>query len=36
MSSKNPVDRRAAELDNIAAVLPIDRRDELAELAPEH
>lgn len=32
MSSKNPVDRRAAELDNIAAVLPIDRRDELAEL----
>lgn len=32
MSSKNPVDRRAAELDTIAAVLPIDRRDELAEL----
>jgi integrase len=30
--SKNPVDRRAAELDTIAAVLPIDRRDELAEL----
>ncbi|MGF9566965.1 tyrosine-type recombinase/integrase [Neorhizobium sp. BT27B] len=26
------VDRRAAELDTIAAVLPIDRRDELAEL----
>ncbi|OQP84532.1 integrase [Rhizobium rhizosphaerae] len=30
--SKNPVDSRAAELDTIAAVLPIDRRDELAEL----
>ena len=30
--SKNPVDRRADELDTIAAVLPIDRRDELAEL----
>lgn len=26
------VDRRAAELDPIAAVLPINRRDELAEL----
>lgn len=32
MPQKNPVDRRAAELDTIAAVLPIDRRDELAEL----
>lgn len=31
-SSKTPVDRRADELDTIAAVLPIDRRDELAEL----
>jgi integrase len=30
--SKNPVDRRADELDTIAAVLPIERRDELAEL----
>jgi len=30
--SKNPVERRADELDTIAAVLPIDRRDELAEL----
>jgi len=26
------VDRRAQELDTIAAVLPIDRRDDLAEL----
>jgi len=26
------IDRRAKELDTIAAVLPIDRRDELAEL----
>mgnify|MGYP000754144473 FL=1 len=32
MSSTNTVDRRATELDTIAAVLPIDRRDELAEL----
>lgn len=30
--SKTPVERRADELDTIAAVLPIDRRDELAEL----
>ena len=30
--SLSSVDRRAAELDTIAAVLPIDRRDELAEL----
>ena len=29
---KGPVDRRAHQLDTIAAVLPIDRRDELAEL----
>jgi hypothetical protein len=28
----NPVARRAEELDTIAAVLPIERRDELAEL----
>jgi hypothetical protein len=27
-----PADRRAQELDTIAAVLPIERRDELAEL----
>lgn len=31
-SPKNPVERRADELDTIAAVLPIERRDELAEL----
>lgn len=30
--SKTPVDHRAEELDTIASVLPIDRRDELAEL----
>jgi len=30
--SRTSVDRRAEELDTIAAVLPIDRRDELAEL----
>ncbi len=29
---QNPVDRRALTLDTIAAVLPIDRRDKLAEL----
>ncbi|MBZ5763188.1 hypothetical protein LAV84_26445 [Rhizobium sp. VS19-DR104.2] len=27
-----PVERRAEELDTIAAVLPLERRDELAEL----
>lgn len=31
-ASPSSVDRRAAELDTMAAVLPIDRRDELAEL----
>lgn len=31
-SQKSPVDRRADELDTIAAVLPLERRDELAEL----
>jgi integrase len=31
-SSLSGVDHRAAELDTIAAVLPIERRDELAEL----
>jgi len=30
--STNPVDRRARELDTIASVLPLERRDELAEL----
>ncbi|MFS8116768.1 integrase, partial [Rhizobium jaguaris] len=30
--SKTAVERRAHELDTIASVLPIDRRDELAEL----
>ncbi len=29
---KSPIERRAVELDTIASVLPIDRRDELAEL----
>ena len=29
---KSPVDIRAEELDTIAAVLPLERRDELAEL----
>ena len=28
----NAIDRRAHELDTIAAVLPLERRDELAEL----
>lgn len=31
-NSKTAIDRRADELDAIASVLPIDRRDELAEL----
>ncbi|MBX5205982.1 site-specific integrase [Rhizobium sp. NZLR1] len=31
-SSKNPVDLRVDALDTIAAVLPLERRDELAEL----
>lgn len=30
--SQSPVDRRAEELDTIASVLPLERRDELAEL----
>lgn len=36
--SANPsvVERRAVELDTIASVLPIDRRDELAELLTDH
>jgi hypothetical protein len=33
---KNPIDLRAAKLDTIAAVLPIERRDELAELLSDH
>ena len=32
VESQPPLHRRAAELDTIAAVLPIERRDELAEL----
>ncbi len=32
ISDISPVARRAMELDTIASVLPIDRRDELAEL----
>jgi integrase len=31
-AGSDPVDRRARELDTIAAVLPMERRDELAEL----
>jgi integrase len=31
-TSKSPVERRSEELDTIAAVLPLERRDELAEL----
>lgn len=31
-TGRNPVDIRVAELDTIAAVLPMERRDELAEL----
>lgn len=31
-AGSDPIDRRAKELDTIAAVLPIERRDELAEL----
>ncbi|TCU08674.1 site-specific integrase [Rhizobium sullae] len=31
-AKKSAVDRRAEELDTIAAVLPVERRDELAEL----
>ncbi len=38
-TQKSPVDRRAAELDTIAAVQPMERRDDLAGLltdeAPE-
>jgi integrase len=33
---KGVVQRRAEELDTIAAVLPIERRDELAELLTDH
>ena len=29
---RDPIDRRAQELDRIAAVLPMERRDELEEL----
>jgi len=35
-SDMSPVERRAFELDTIASVLPIDRRDELAELLTDH
>ncbi|CDN58357.1 Integrase IntA (plasmid) [Neorhizobium galegae bv. officinalis bv. officinalis str. HAMBI 1141] len=34
--SATAVERRAEELDTIAAVLPIERRDELAELLTDH
>ncbi len=33
--SLTAVERRAEELDTIAAVLPIERRDELAELSTD-
>jgi len=35
-ASLTGVERRAVELDTIASVLPIDRRDELAELLTDH
>lgn len=35
-TSATAVERRAEELDTIAAVLPIERRDELAELLTDH
>lgn len=35
-TSLSAVERRAEELDTIAAVLPIERRDELAELLTDH
>ncbi|MCV9947521.1 site-specific integrase [Rhizobium sp. BT-175] len=35
-TSPTAIDRRAEELDTIAAVLPIERRDELAELLTDH
>ncbi|MBY5644296.1 site-specific integrase [Rhizobium leguminosarum] len=35
-TSLTAVERRAEELDTIAAVLPIERRDELAELLSDH
>ncbi len=34
--SLTAVERRAEELDTIAAVLPIERRDELAELLTDN
>lgn len=36
VASLSGVERRAVELDTIASVLPIDRRDELAELLTDH
>jgi integrase len=36
IASLSGVERRAVELDTIASVLPIDRRDELAELLTDH
>ncbi|MBY5364736.1 site-specific integrase [Rhizobium leguminosarum] len=35
-TSLTAVERRAEELDTVAAVLPIERRDELAELLTDH
>ncbi len=35
-TSKSAVERRSEELDTIAAVLPLERRDELAELLTDH
>lgn len=34
--SSSSIEKRAGELDTIAAVLPIERRDELAELLTDH
>lgn len=36
IATLSAVERRAVELDTIASVLPIDRRDELAELLTDH
>jgi hypothetical protein len=35
-TSLTAVERRAEELDTIAAVLPMERHDELAELLTDH
>ncbi len=35
-AGSDPVDRRAHQLHAIAAVLPLERRDELVELLTDH